>query len=65
MNPTMKGQLKNLAKQHPELVSKELESRQKPGSHHTERLSNWEWKELMGQFEQTLSRRNGALRRGR
>lgn len=59
MKLPMKNQLKDLTKQHPELALK------KPESRHTEHLSDGEWKELMGQFDQRLNRRNGALRRGR
>lgn len=30
---------------------------------HTENLTDYEWKDMMGQFKQTLRRHRGALRR--
>ena len=65
MNPTFKDQFKDW-KQHQESTPKKKEKhRQKPQKQKSEQLSDWEWKELMGQFDQILNRRNGALRRGR
>ncbi|HWL22403.1 MAG TPA: hypothetical protein VNR38_01390 [Ureibacillus sp.] len=65
MNPPFKNQLKDW-KQHQESTPKKKKKRhQKTQKRKSEQLSDWEWKELMGQFDQRLSRHNGALRRGR
>ncbi|MFJ8245194.1 hypothetical protein [Peribacillus asahii] len=64
MNPTMKNQLIKW-KQHQEPTPKKQNHRQESQERHIEQLSDWEWKEMMGQFGQRLNRRNGALRRGR
>ena len=66
MNPSFKDQLKDWKQQHQESTpKKKKKDHQKPQRGKSEQLSDWEWKELMGQFDQRLSRRNGALRRGR
>ena len=42
---------------------REMKAAKKPKKNKFEQLSDREWKELMGQFNQTLGRHNGALRR--
>lgn len=41
---------------------REMKAAKKPNNK-SDQLSDREWKELMGQFNQTLGRHNGALRR--
>jgi len=64
MNPPFKEQLKDWKQPHQESTLKK-KKKQEPQKRKSEQLSDWEWKELMGQFDQRLNRRNGALRRGR
>ena len=42
---------------------REMKTAKKPKNKKSEQLSDREWKELMGQFNQTLGRHNGVLRR--
>lgn len=58
MNPVAKAKLKQWKQ-----VYRVVEVAKKPKIKKSEQLSDREWKELMGQFNQTLGRHNGALRR--
>ncbi|HHY74052.1 MAG TPA: hypothetical protein GX497_12700 [Bacillus bacterium] len=63
MNPTIKDQLKDLTKQHPELATKnKKKSHKKPQKAQEEHLTEREWKDIMGVNRPIYSKHKGAWR---
>ncbi|MEC1714743.1 hypothetical protein [Schinkia azotoformans] len=66
MNPSLKQQLKKWNQQHQESTPKKKTSSKKPQKAQEERLSEHEWKDIMGTNMTVLRRgKGGAWRNGR